>query len=153
MERPAHKITVHNRQRTLRVPLPVLQKFADRALRECLKIARKNLTELDRNHDLHVILVSDRRIAEVHRRFLHLSGPTDVITFHHGEIFISAETARRQAGQFGTSMTKELCLYIVHGLLHLHRFDDTTRSPGERMKRVQDEIVRVAKLPGMPGDS
>ena len=28
---------------------------------------------------------------------MQIAGPTDVITFQHGEIFISVETARRQA--------------------------------------------------------
>ena len=32
------------------------------------------------------------------------SGPTDVITFHHGEIFISADTAFAMRAQFGNSL-------------------------------------------------
>ena len=78
----------------MRVPLAALQEFAQRALRECLKIPRKKLSGLASLAELSVILVSNRRMAELHRRFLHLPGPTDVITFQHGEIFVSAETAR-----------------------------------------------------------
>ena len=73
---------------------------------------------------------------------MSVRGPTDVITFQHGEIVISADTARRQARQFGTSLLHELQLYLVHGLLHLRGFDD--RRPGEakRMARRQERIVR-----------
>ena len=86
-------------------------------------------------------MVSDKRIAEIHRRFMNNRSPTDVITFQHGEIVISVETAKRQAREFGTSLGDELHLYIVHGLLHLYGFDDKTASGAAEMKRVQERIV------------
>ena len=88
-----------------------------------------------------IALVSDRRIADLHQRFLNQRGPTDVITFQHGEIVISAETARRQARAFRTSLEHELGLYIVHGLLHLRGFDDKTAAGAAEMKRVQEKLV------------
>jgi probable rRNA maturation factor len=134
-------ITVHNRQRAVRIPLAALQEFARRALEECLKIPRKNASELVNPDDLSVILVSDRRMAELHRRFLLLSRPTDVITFQHGEIFVSAQTARRHARRFGNSLEGELRLYIVHGLLHLHGFDDKEAADAAEMERAQEKLV------------
>jgi probable rRNA maturation factor len=125
----------------MRVPLAALQEFARRALRECLKIPRKKLSGLASFAELSVILVSNRRMAELHRRFLHLPGPTDVITFQHGEIFVSAETARRQARRFGNSLEGEIRLYIVHGLLHLHGFDDKHSADAEAMERAQEKLV------------
>ena len=138
------KITVHNRQRALRVPLVALQEFAFHALTECFKIPRESPTELQDPTDLHVILVSDRRMAQLHRRFLHLSGPTDVITFQHGEVFISVERAHSQARLFGNSFRAELCLYIAHGLLHLHRFDDNNPAAAREMERMQKKVVAAA---------
>ena len=117
-------ITVHNRQRTVRVELAQLQEFTHRALEECLKLPAKNVRALASLGEVSVVLVSDRRMEELHRRFLHLSGPTDVITFQHGEIFVSVQTARKQARRFGHSLEHEIRLYIAHGLLHLHGFDD-----------------------------
>jgi probable rRNA maturation factor len=75
---------------------------------------------------------------------MHEPGPTDVITFHHGEIFISAETARSNAGLFGTKLARELRLYIVHGLLHLHGFDDRNPAGARKMKTVQGKILARA---------
>ena len=68
------------------------------------------------------MLISDRRICQLHRQFLGQRGPTDVLTFRHGEIFISVETAKRHARAFANPLVRELQLYIVHGLLHLHGF-------------------------------
>jgi probable rRNA maturation factor len=136
-------ITVSNRQRIVAVPTAALQEFAERALKECLKLPRShgNPAELSRLRELSVILVSDRRMAELHWRFLQQRGPTDVITFQHGEIFVSTETARRQARRFATSLGRELRLYIAHGLLHLHGFDDKKRTDAAEMKRAQERLV------------
>jgi len=138
------KIAVRNRQRSLRVPLAALQEFAGRALTECLKIPGKRRRGLKSITELNVILVSNRRMAELHRRFLHLPGPTDVITFQHGEIVVSAETARNHARQFGNSVESELCLYIAHGLLHLHGFDDKNSADAAEMNCAQKKLVSAA---------
>ena len=138
-------LTVLNRQRAMRIPLLALEEFARRALRGCLRIPMKKVSGLANLAELSVILVSDRRMAELHRRFLHLPGPTDVITFQHGEIFISAETARRHARRFGNSLERELCLYIAHGLLHLHGFDDKDPVGAARMERAQEKLVAATE--------
>ena len=96
---------------------------------------------------MNVVLVSDRRIAEIHRRFMNAPDPTDVITFQHGEVFISTETAKHQALEFRTSFENELRLYLAHGLLHLAGFDDKTPGGAAEMKRVQERIVASASLP------
>lgn len=139
-------ITLHNRQRAIRVDLVALQAFARRVLEACHKSHGKNPTGLASLDDFSVILVSDRRIAELHHRFLHLRGPTDVITFQHGEIFVSAETARKQARRLGTSLEHELRLYVAHGLLHLHGFDDKTGAAAAEMTRVQERLVAGAAV-------
>lgn len=144
--RRAPKVTVHNRQRAIRVPVAALQAFAQRALIECLKIAGKKPGSLASLTELSVNLVSNRRMAELHRRFLHLPGPTDVITFQHGEIFIGAETARAHARRFGNSLQGELRLYIAHGLLHLHGFDDKNSADAAEMERAQKDLVASVPL-------
>ena len=79
----------------------------------------------------------------LHRKFLGEPGPTDVLTFQHGEIFISVEIARRNARAFGNSLMRELKLYIVHGLLHLHGFDDQTPAEAHKTKAAQEKILRA----------
>ena len=135
------RITVRNAQRAVRVNVAALQDSAAKALRLCLSIRSLQPTVLGKLPEVHVLLVSDRRMAALHRQFLNQSGPTDVITFTHGEMFISAETARRQAKQFGNPFLRELELYVVHGLLHLLGFDDRNERDGRKMKAMQEKIL------------
>jgi probable rRNA maturation factor len=139
-------ITVSNRQRRVRVKLAALQAFAERALPECLKLRKGKPSALSELEEVSVVLVSNRRMAELHRRFLQQTGPTDVITFQHGEIFVSTETARRQARLFGTSLDQELRLYIAHGLLHLHGFDDKDPHSSAEMQRTQEKLLNSLLL-------
>src|SRR5438270_1492254 len=121
---PTPQISIRNLQRNVRVDVVDLEKFAAKAVKLCLNLPGKKKTELQQLPAVSVLIVSDRKIASLHQQFMNESGPTDVITFQHGEIFVSAVSARRNARRFGNALTRELCLYIVHGLLHLHGFDD-----------------------------
>jgi probable rRNA maturation factor len=138
---PVPKITVRNLQRKAPIHAIDLEKFARKALERCLRLPRKKPTDLSEQREISVLIVSDRKIASLHRRFMNESGPTDVITFQHGEIFISAETARRNARRFGNSPERELCLCLVHGLLHLHGFDDRDKTSARKMEIAQRRIL------------
>jgi probable rRNA maturation factor len=143
------KISVHNRQRKIALDRADLEQFAKRALSLSLREQSDGLglTSLE---EINVLLISDQRMAGLHRRFLQISGPTDVITFEHGEIFISVETAREQAKAHQTSLEHELRLYLVHGLLHLQGFDDQEQIARERMHATQEKIVMLAALSWSP---
>lgn len=134
-------ISVRNLQRKIPLDRIALEQFAQEAVRFCYHQIGSGLTSHD---EIGVLLVSDRRMSELHRRFMQIAAPTDVITFQHGEIVISVETAQRQAKAFGTSLEHELRLYLVHGLLHLQGFDDHAPAARRRMNSIQERIVRLA---------
>jgi probable rRNA maturation factor len=136
-------IAVHNRQRAIKIDIARLRAFAERALQLSLKL-RAEKARLPKLSHIDVILVSNRRMSKLHRQFLQIDGPTDVITFQHGEIFISVETARRQADAFRSTILKEIQLYLVHGLLHLRGFDDKAPFHAKAMRTVQGRIARRA---------
>jgi probable rRNA maturation factor len=136
------RVSVRNLQRKVPVNFVELQNFAAKAIRRCPQSRRRKATDLSKLHEVFVWLISDHRMARLHRKFMDQTGPTDVLTFQHGEIFISVETAKRQARTFGNSLARELQLYIVHGLLHLHGFDDQTQSGARRMEKTQEKILR-----------
>ena len=138
----APDISVRNRQRKIPVNVPDLEIFAGKALRRCLQLRKRKPTDLDKLQEVFVWLISAGRMASLHRKFMHQTGPTDVLTFQHGEIFISVETAKKHARAFGNSLASELCLYIAHGLLHLHGFDDRTQAAARKMKAMQKKILR-----------
>jgi len=102
-----------------------------------------------------VLLVSDRRIAELNRTFRKVAAPTDVLAFSMqegqrvqgspnllGDVVISAERALSQAMDRGHSLERELSFLLVHGLLHLLGWDDTTKADRRRMLQAQEKILK-----------
>ena len=136
------EISVRNLQRRTSVNIAELETFAADAVKRCLRLQKRKRTDLRKLSEIFVWLISDRRISRLHLQFLGESGPTDVLTFHAGEIFISVETARRNAREFGNSLMNEIKLNMVHGLLHLHGFDDRMPADLRRMKDTQEKILR-----------
>ena len=136
------KISVRNLQRKISVNVAELERFSNHAVQHSLQLYKRRRTDLHKLSEIFIGLISDRRMALLHRKFLGQSGPTDVLTFQHGEIFISVDTARRHAHAFENSLLRELKLYIAHGLLHLHGFDDETPSESHKMKAAQEKILR-----------
>jgi probable rRNA maturation factor len=139
------EITVRSLQRVVRIDVVDLQRFAAQAVRFCLDNHRREGSDLTKLREIFVLLVSDRRMARLRRQFLCQAGPTDVMTFRHGEIFISAETARRHARRFGNLLAQELRLYVVHGLLHLQGFDDQNEIEARKMERTQARVVSALR--------
>lgn len=90
-------------------------------------------------------------MAALHKKFLHVDGPTDVLTFAleqtetgkclTGEIVLCVPFAQQQAARRGTSTERELLLYALHGVLHLSGFDDLTKSGYQRMHAEEDRIL------------
>jgi probable rRNA maturation factor len=152
------RISVRNIQRKIRINVGELETFATAAVRRCLRLQKQKRTDLCNLPEVFIWLISDRRMALLHRNFLGKTGPTDVLTFQHGEIFISVETAGINARVFEeedarrwrrvhggcNSLMRELKLYIVHGLLHLHGFEDRTPPEARKMKTAQEKILRCA---------
>lgn len=140
------QVSVRNLQRKISVNVVDLEKFAQHALALCLDLPYTKKTDLEMLGEISVLIVSDRRMACLHHRFMNEPGPTDVITFQHGEIFISVEMAKQNARRFDTALTHELRLYIVHGLLHLHGFDDRTKAGARKMRATQEKILAKAAV-------
>ena len=85
--------------------------------------------------------VSDAEMQAMHREFMGLDSPTDIMTFpleggdwafggeeagdaRGGDIVISVDTAADQATDGGWGPSEELRFLVVHGLLHLLGWDD-----------------------------
>jgi len=133
---------VYNRQRKVKFDLAWLRRFATLALPECLKNSNGPTPVLPGLPEVEIAIVSDPAIARVHAQFLEDPTPTDVITFEHGEILVSADTARFNAERFGTALEAELGLYIIHGFLHLNGFLDELPEDAAHMAEVQNRILK-----------
>ena len=100
--------------------------------------------------DIAYIFCSDEKILEVNKAYLQHDYYTDVITFDYtegdkigGDIFISVDTVRSNAEQFGTDYDEELHRIIIHGVLLLCGIID--KGPGERemMTRHENEALKL----------
>lgn len=138
------EVIIGNHQEIAQIPenwLTAIEDVAHEAADLALTFAVGDDSPLSLLATLEVALVDDATSARVHRDFMDIEGPTDVITFHHGEIVIGAEVASRQADEYGEPLPRELLRYLVHGLLHLAGHEDG--SPAERatMEAAQESIV------------
>jgi len=81
-----------------------------------------------------VLLTTDRRIRQLNRDFRGKDKATDVLSFPAvpgpekiaGDLAISIPTARKQAAACRHSLTSEIKILILHGLLHLAGYDHET---------------------------
>ena len=100
---------------------------------------------------VHISIVDDAGIIEVHRQFLQKDTATDVISFDLSDEFesqptfqivVNAEMAERQGQKREHSGEAELALYITHGLLHNLGFDDVDAEQARKMHETEDEILQ-----------
>ena len=131
----AIRVQVLDSQRHLAPPEPLLAEAVRTVLADHgIAVAQVNL-----------LLVDDEAIRELNRRFLNHDWATDCITFPlersehalEGEIAVSAETACRQAPQYGLTPEEELLLYVIHGALHLVGYEDGSETARAEMESRQ----------------
>ena len=136
-------VVLQNRQRAVAINRAWLSRTAEAVL----SAARADDAELS------LVLVSDRRMRALNRRYLKKDRPTDVLAFPLqekrgqatfltglgrlpptskksslspfllGDVVISIPMARRQAAQLGHGLRVELRRLLVHGVLHLLGYD------------------------------
>ncbi len=101
--------------------------------------------------DVAYIFCDDQKILEVNRQFLGHDYFTDIITFDYsrgklisGDMFISLDTVRSNAGMIGDSYSRELFRVIIHGILHLCGIND--KGPGEREIMESNENQALALI-------
>ena len=138
------EVIIGNHQEAVEIPvawITALEDIGESAARLASSFATSAESPLSLLATLEVALVDDETSARVHMDFMEIPGPTDVITFHHGEIVIGAEVALRQAEEYGEPFGREILRYFVHGLLHLAGHEDHEDSEREAMEKAQEEIV------------
>src|SRR4051794_14257920 len=71
-------LTLHNRQRAVRLDTRWLRRFARHILPACLAESGDGRFALREVGEIAVAIVSDRAIAAVHQQFMQIPGATDV---------------------------------------------------------------------------
>jgi len=119
-----------------------------RPLREFAATLRDSVAP---KRDFLCLITDDRELRRLNRQFLGAAYATDVLSFPStdkrqlGEIAISADRAAAQARSFGHSISNEIRILMLHGLLHLLGMDHET-DRGE-MARAEARWRRKLDLP------
>jgi probable rRNA maturation factor len=126
------------------------------------KAARRTLTLLGlKNAELNLIFISSQKIRVLNRRYFGIDASTDVIAWPSGkfrprttdnrgqtfigDIAVSSDKAARNAREYGQTFKEELVLYVVHGILHLAGYEDTSRMKREKMRRKENETFQKVR--------
>ncbi len=119
---------------------------------------------LGEQEEVDITIVTDDEIHALNRDYRNVDRATDVLSFAldedggepelvggpevHllGDIIISAETAARQAEEFGHGLEREIVYLAVHGLLHLLGYDHMQEEDKVIMRAKEEEALREIKL-------
>ena len=108
--------------------------------------------------ELCLTLVDEDAMEVLHRRWMDLPGPTDVMSFPMdelrpgrdgaepvegvlGDVVLCPSVARAQAVTAGHTLAEELLLLTTHGILHLLGFDHAEPSQETEMFELQRTLL------------
>lgn len=122
---------------------------------------------------IEIAFVDDKKIRLMNQKYRGKNKPTDVISLSYfeaeelegfrtgtetwlpkkldpsqnlvGEVFISIDTARRQAREHQKTLPEELQFLFAHGLLHIFGYDHETVTERKVMFDLQDKILGTKK--------
>ena len=116
-----------------------------------LKIVAES--EIRRLGQISIIFCSDNYILDINQRFLQHDYFTDIITFDYcegdrlsGDLFISVDSVRENAIEYGSSFNGELNRVMVHGILHLIGYDDHTDEDIRQMRSKENYYLSLREL-------
>tara|TARA_R110002012_G_scaffold263456_2_gene446566 strand:- start:237252 stop:237671 length:420 start_codon:yes stop_codon:yes gene_type:complete len=96
------------------------------------------------------VFCSDDYLLEINMQYLDHETYTDIITFDYcegrmvsGDIFISTERVRENAGVYQVAFQEELLRVMAHGLLHLMKYKDKSVRDRELMRQKEDEKIKL----------
>ncbi len=96
------------------------------------------------------IFCTDDYILRVNKEYLNHDYFTDIITFNYnedktlsGDLFISVDTVKTNAQEYGVTFDKELYRVMIHGVLHLIGFDDISDELQQEMTQKEDEALNI----------
>ena len=95
--------------------------------------------------DLSFVFCSDDFLHKMNLEYLEHDTLTDIITFDYregklisGEVYISTDRVEENAKEFSMSFRDELHRVMIHGVLHICGYNDSTDAEKEVMRTKED---------------
>ena len=118
------------------------------------KIKKWIADEIDKHNktvgEISIVFCSEEKILEINTTYLNHNYFTDIITFPYIEgdevstdIYISIPTVNSNAKKYKQIFFQELLRVVIHGILHLVGYDDSTPICKEEMTKKEDECLRL----------
>lgn len=103
--------------------------------------------------NLNYIFCSDDYLLEINKQYLDHDYYTDIITFDNsekegkieGDIYVSIDRVKENAITFNSGFEVELRRVLIHGLLHLMDYTDTSEELKAQMRIKEDECLLLFK--------
>lgn len=109
--------------------------------------------------NIGIQFTSDEEIQRLHRDFMGIDSPTDIMTFPYdgsdeafpgviedmtgGDLIISVDHARANAELAGWTTENELLFLVTHGVLHLLGWSDHTGAERDAMLAHQHDLLQT----------
>ena len=100
--------------------------------------------------EINYIFCDDAYLQELNHNYLNHNDLTDIISFDYsegntinGDIFISIERVKENAGMYNVSFEKELLRVMAHGILHYCGYQDKTATEKTVMRRKEEEKITM----------
>lgn len=143
-----NRISIKN----LQTKIPVLQARIKNVVRQTLRYYRVSKAEIS------VVFLTEAHMKRLNSRHLKHNYPTDILTFDYrvspkdpllrAEIVLCPSVAMRNAHVFNTDVRQEIDRYLIHGILHLCGYDDSSPVEKARMTGEEDRILgRMRRRP------
>ena len=89
-----------------------------------------------------VRIVGSKEGLFLNRKFRREAKPTNVLTFHTGDVVLCHPVIRKEAKQQGKSLRAHYAHLVVHGALHSRGYKHENKRDARRMERREIAILR-----------
>ncbi|MBC9797284.1 rRNA maturation RNase YbeY [Sinomicrobium weinanense] len=103
------------------------------------------------------IFCDDEYLYSLNTKYLDHDTLTDIISFDytegkriHGDVYISVERVRDNAGDFGVDFEEELKRVMVHGILHYCGYKDKSEEEAAGMRAKEEEKMKMFHVEHFP---
>ncbi len=100
--------------------------------------------------NLNFVFTSNEQLRLMNREYLNHNYFTDVITFDYtdldltaGDIFISMDQVKKNAEFYRVGLEEELRRVMIHGVLHLVGFKDSSSAEIRSMREKENEALHL----------